>query len=70
MKGEQKRTESVERRTVDRGLWTWGQFLKERKSILQKKWYRSGEAGRDIGIEGAVRDWLDNHAHKLNTPSA
>jgi hypothetical protein len=30
----------------------------------QNKCYRSGEAGRDIGIEAAIRDWLQNHAPK------
>jgi hypothetical protein len=42
----------------------WDQFLRERHSILENKWYRSGEAGRDIGIEAAIRDWLQNHAPK------
>jgi len=42
----------------------WAAFLEERQSILEHKWYRSGEAGRDIGIEAAIRDWLQNHAPK------
>jgi len=42
----------------------WEKFLKERQSILENKWYRSGEAGHDIGIEAAIRDWLQNYAPK------
>jgi hypothetical protein len=42
----------------------WEKFLKERQSILEHKWYRSGEAGHDIGIEAAIRDWLQNYAPK------
>lgn len=40
----------------------WDKFLKERQSILENKWYRSGEAGKDIGIEAAIRDWLQRKA--------
>jgi len=47
--------------TLD-GLWK--KFLEERRSILENKWYRSGEAGHDIGIEAAIRDWLQNYAPK------
>jgi hypothetical protein len=42
----------------------WAAFLEERRAILENKWYRSGEAGRDIGIEAAIRDWLQNYAPK------
>lgn len=42
----------------------WKQFLKERQAILENKWYRSGEAGHDIGIEAAIRDWLERQPKK------
>ncbi len=40
----------------------WERFLEERRSILENKWYRSKEAGADIGIERAIRDWLQKYS--------
>jgi hypothetical protein len=39
----------------------WDQFLDERDQILKHKWIESQKAGFDIGIERAVRDWLEKH---------
>jgi len=39
----------------------WERFLDERDQILKHKWLESERAGYDIGIERAVRDWLEKH---------
>ena len=36
-------------------------FLAERDEINKHKWFRSEEAGRDIGFEAALVDWMLNH---------
>jgi hypothetical protein len=41
----------------------WQRFLDERESIMVHKWIESQKAGEDIGIERAIRDWL-----QLNPP--
>jgi hypothetical protein len=43
----------------------WNQYLREKHSTPENKWYRIGEAGWDIGIEAAIRDWLQNHAPRV-----
>ena len=42
----------------------WALFLQERQSILEHKWYLSEQEHRDVGIELAIRDWLQKHAAK------
>ncbi len=37
------------------------EFLAEREEILRHKWLKSEEAGRDIGFESALVDWMINH---------
>jgi len=37
------------------------EFLAERDEILRHKWLKSEEAGRDIGFESALVDWMLNH---------
>lgn len=37
------------------------EFLAERDEILRHKWIRSEEAGRDIGFETALVDWMLNY---------
>lgn len=37
------------------------EFLAEREEILRHKWFRSQEAGRDIGWEAALLDWVRRH---------
>ena len=34
------------------------EFLAEREQILKHKWIESEKAGRDIGFEQALRDWI------------
>jgi hypothetical protein len=36
----------------------WQYFLKERDEILRHKWIEAKNAGYDIGMDRAIRDWL------------
>ena len=40
------------------------QYLAERKEVLRHKWLESERAGRDIGFERALMDWILNHRAK------
>jgi hypothetical protein len=42
----------------------WQLFLLEQKEILKHKWIESEKVGYDIGIERAIRDWLQKHHEK------
>lgn len=35
-------------------------YKEEREHILRNKWYMSERAGRDVGYERALLDWLLN----------
>ena len=37
------------------------EFLAEREEILKHKWIQSEKAGRDIGFDQALYDWIINH---------
>ena len=37
------------------------EFQAEREEILKHKWIESEKAGRDIGFERALIDWIVNH---------
>ncbi|MCC5833204.1 MAG: hypothetical protein JJU20_00580 [Opitutales bacterium] len=37
------------------------EFLAEREEILKHKWIESEKAGRDIGFERALLDWIRRH---------
>jgi len=37
------------------------EFLAEREQILKHKWIESEKAGRDIGFEKALLDWIVKH---------
>ena len=37
------------------------EFLAERDEILRHKWLESEKAGRDIGFERALLDWILNY---------
>ncbi len=45
--------------TPDDGLYA--QYLAERDEVLRHKWLESEKAGRDIGFEQALLDWVRNH---------
>jgi len=40
------------------------EFLAEREEILRHKWIESEKAGRDIGFDNALQDWVRNHRDK------
>lgn len=40
------------------------EFLAERNEILRHKWIESEKAGRDIGFERALLDWIRKHREK------
>ena len=40
------------------------EFLAEREEILKHKWIESEKAGRDIGFEQALTDWIVRHRSK------
>jgi len=40
------------------------QYLAEREEVLHHKWLESEKAGRDIGLERALMDWVLNHRTK------
>ena len=37
------------------------EFIAEREEILKHKWIESEKAGRDIGFEKALLDWIVKH---------
>lgn len=37
------------------------EFLAEREEILKHKWLESEKAGKDIGFEKALLDWIRKH---------
>ena len=39
-------------------------YLAEREEVLRHKWLESERAGRDIGFERALVDWVLNHRAK------
>jgi hypothetical protein len=40
------------------------EFQAEREEILKHKWIESEKAGRDIGFERALTDWIIKHRAK------
>lgn len=40
------------------------EFQAEREEILKHKWIESEKAGRDIGFEQALTDWIMKHRGK------
>ena len=39
------------------------EFLAEREEILRHKWIESEKAGKDIGFERALLDWIRKHRY-------
>jgi len=37
------------------------EFLEIREEIMKHKWIESEKAGRDVGFEFAITDWIKNH---------
>jgi hypothetical protein len=40
------------------------EFQAEREEILRHKWIESEKAGKDIGFESALTDWIMRHRSK------
>lgn len=40
---------------------TYRDYLAEREEILRHKWVLSEAAGRDVGFEAALLDWVQRH---------
>ena len=40
------------------------EFQAEREEIMRHKWIESEKAGRDIGFEQALTDWIVRHRSK------
>ena len=53
--------------TLLRGSRLYQEYLAERKEILQHKWIESEKAGRDIGFERALLDWISQHRSAWRT---
>ena len=43
------------------GSSLYAEFLAEKEEVLRHKWIESEKAGRDIGFERALLDWIRNH---------
>lgn len=43
------------------GSSLYQEYLAEREEIMKHKWIESEKAGRDIGFERALLDWIRNH---------
>ena len=52
------------RRLTVFGTPVYQEFLAEREEILKHKWIESEKAGRDIGFERALTDWIIKHRSK------
>ena len=61
-------TPEVPRHIAETELWPF--FLKQRDQILKDKWNSSCAAGYDIGMERALRNWLQRHPDHWATPAA
>lgn len=59
---EEKNTSENEERLKHSILYQ--EFLAEREEILKHKWIESEKAGRDVGFEWALTDWIIKHRPK------
>ena len=48
----------------------WHFFLTQRDQLLKDKWIKSRNAGYDIGMEHAIRDWLQKYQDLWAPPGA
>jgi hypothetical protein len=53
--------ESVSANELLKNSSLYKQFQAEREEVLKHKWIESEKAGRDIGFECALTDWLLKH---------
>jgi hypothetical protein len=57
---EKKPPEGKDRPVLERSS-LYREFLAEREEILRHKWLESEKAGKDIGFERALLDWIRQH---------
>jgi hypothetical protein len=57
---ENKTTSKKDRPVLERSS-LYQEFLAEREEILKHKWLESEKAGKDIGFERALLDWIRQH---------
>jgi hypothetical protein len=50
-----------EEATPRAGSTAYREFLADREDLLRHKWLMSERAGRDVGLEAALFDWVDHH---------
>ena len=55
MAAQEEQTEFVKNSVL------YKEFLAEREEILKHKWIESEKAGKDIGFERALLDWIVKH---------
>ena len=56
--------ESLSAKDLLKNSSLYREFQAEREEILKHKWIESEKAGRDIGFERALTDWIINHRSK------
>lgn len=54
-------TPHAEGTNLVRNSTLYREFIAEREEILRHKWIESEKAGRDIGFEKALLDWVMRH---------
>jgi hypothetical protein len=59
-----ERKESLAPSELLRNSNLYREFQAEREEILRHKWLESEKAGRDIGFERALTDWIIKHRAK------
>ena len=42
------------------GSTSYREFLADREDLMQHKWLLSEKAGRDVGLEASLIDWVDH----------
>ena len=55
---------SVDGTSLVKNSTLYREFQAERTEILKHKWIESEKAGRDIGFEQALVDWIVKHRSK------
>jgi len=59
-RGKQQSRNNKDRDVLKRSS-LYREFLAEREEILRHKWIESEKAGKDIGFERALLDWIRKH---------
>lgn len=58
------KTEQISANELLKNSSLYREFQAEREEILRHKWIESEKAGRDIGFERALTDWIIKHRSK------